>query len=213
MLAARKWRAMPPPRLTLPIARHISHAVGINGLPTAFVTPRHPPHSSLPELRACFVEQLPVRVADIAASDREELFGTCFRSMATKSLDDLMAEHRDDSQPVFSDEWREIYTPVSNDDTLLLGLRANVRYDKVATGRFEHRYIAWSKAQGCVAAQGGATVMCARDGGSVPIPAKWVYRMEVEFGDTWAAVQILEFRREAGLGSHLGTVDIDSDLK
>ena len=62
-----------------------------------------------------------------------------------------------------------------------------------------HRYIAWSKNQGRVAAQGGAIIQCMRDHAhACPIPKSWNYRIEVDFGECWASVKILEFKRETG---------------
>ena len=37
-------------------------------------------------------------------------------------------------------------------------------------------------------------------------------RMELDYGDCWASIKILEFRREQGMQSHLGTPNVD-DLK
>ena len=41
------------------------------------------------------------------------------------------------------------------------------------------------------------------------------HRMEVDYGECWASLKILEFRQEQGMPSHLGTpsIDVDNDLK
>jgi hypothetical protein len=180
-------------------------------------TPRHPLGSSLPELRACFVEQPPCRISERFGRqfDDELVYRTLFERLHNDALGDLTAYHAAERLvPTASDWWAEFYAPVDVDDTLLLGLRADVKYDRVCDGVFEHRYIAWSKAKGKVVAQGGAQIGCQGDGGEpAAIPPEWVYRMEVDYGDAWASLKILEFRREAGLGSHLGSAGIEDDLR
>lgn len=114
------------------------------------------------------------------------------------------------------DKWCESFGPVAMDDTMLLGVRAEIDSSMAKRGIFVHRYIAWSKAQQRVAAHGGATIRCeSLDGEPVNIPDGWVYRMEVDYGDAWAAQKILEFRREAGLPNHMmgrTGLEIDDDL-
>ena len=39
------------------------------------------------------------------------------------------------------------------------------------------------------------------DGRPAALPKRWVYNLEVEFGDCWASCSILEFRRATGLST------------
>ena len=134
--------------------------------PASLTAPRHPPHSSLPELRACFLEQRPIRVADLQRESRwhskrgqQHLWRVFLDAIGRHALNEL-ANECDEAQPTLSLDWSEVYTELSQCDTLLLGLRAIIRYEAVPSSRFEHRYIAWSKEQRRVAAQGGATILC-----------------------------------------------------
>ena len=166
---------------------------------------RTPPHTSLPELRACFREQAPVRASDRGAPIDADAFRMWFGTVCMDALDavDRDAEGDDAVLPTINDQWIETFDPqVASDDTLLIGLRADMSYDDVSEGRFEHRYVAWSKAEGRVAAHGGATIQAiAVDGRPAALPKRWVYNLEVEFGDCWASCSILEFRRATGLST------------
>lgn len=163
-------------------------------------TPRRPLPETLPELRATFNEQAPVRVSKLGSVDHAT-YDELFRSVCQEALDSLTSEDHV-TRAVVDSRWIEIYNPmIESDDTILLGLRANLRYDEVAHGTFEHSYIAWSKAQKRTLAQGGASISCERDSVRTPVPESWVYRLEVDHGDNWASVQILEFRRAMGLGN------------
>ena len=166
--------------------------------------------ASLPELRACFVEQKPLRmteagVADCAISAR-------FDAISKEALDKLARESDSAVETVLSDKWFEAYSPVSADDTVYVGLRAQIV--DAGVGLFEHHFVAWSRAQAKATAHGGVAIACRCHGMPVPIPDRWVYRMEVDFGDSWASVKILEFRRAVGLPSNFGLASggIDDEL-
>jgi len=179
--------------------------------------------TTLPELRACFVQQHPsVRGVDLAEELGTEQLSSAyyhrfFERLRTETLGILALEDGSaEIRPRVSGRWCEPLIaprPIAMDDTLFLGLRAEVDNASVEKGIFVHRYIAWSKAQGRVAAQGGATITCEGldSGEPVRIPDRWIYRMEVDYGDAWASVKILEFRRGMGLPSHLGARDLLED--
>jgi hypothetical protein len=182
--------------------------------------------SSLPELRACYQEQMPMAAMDVAATlgadpdakfINSTFFHSCFDAICDRTLEDLprttSAVESIRSTP--GDKWCKTFGSIAMDDTLLLGVRAEIDSKMVEHGRFVHHYIAWSKAQQRVAAHGGVIVSCEDlDGRSVRIPDAWVYQMEVAFGDAWAACKILEFRRAAGLPNHMlgHTLSADDDL-
>ena len=169
--------------------------------------PRHLLPTTLPEMRATYQETLPQRVSELEVSDAGVNYDRLFSRLRDDALRMLSNEPDEGVRTLISDAWVESYfdpvdPPIDAADTLFLGLRADVKYDRVADGVFEHRYIAWSKAQGRAIAQGGAVVSCERDGVAAAIPERWVYRMEVDFGDAWAANQIIEFRRATGSDVH-----------
>ena len=199
--------------------RLTTYALQVDGRSVAALSkPRHPLHASLPEVRACFVEALPVRVSQRFSKgeldDHDGVYQSLFETLRNDQLAELTAYSNPEVVPSPGDRWCEYYLPVAPDDTLFVGLRADVKYDRAEEGVFEHRYIAWSKASDQVAAQGGATIRCTRDAGDAcAIPPRWVHRMEVDYGEAWASVKILEFRREAGLGSNFGTNALEDDLK
>ena len=154
-----------------------------------------------------------------AKSINSTFFHSCFDTICDRTLQDLPRTSAavEGIKPIPGNKWCETLgsVSVSMDDTLLLGVRAEIDSTSVEHGRFVHHYIAWSKAQQRVAAHGGVVVSCEDlDGRSVRIPDAWVYQMEVAFGDAWAACKILEFRRAAGLPNHMmgHTLSPDDDL-
>ena len=178
---------------------------------------RHAVPETLPELRACFQEQRPVRVSDITPR-WPGMYQQLFASIGAEALEALEGEDQT-ARGVIGARWLELHDAAVNtlavDDSLVLGLRADLRYED-DNGTFQHRYIAWSKAQQRTLAQGGATITCMRDGEATRVPKSWVYRLEVDHGDHWASMKIIEFRRGMGLrtdGSHAHQLDgIDEDL-
>ena len=119
--------------------------------------PAHPAS----ELRACFRAAGRVRGSARGAPIDAAAFRLWFGTVCMDALDavDRDAEGDDAVLPTINDQWIETFDPpVASDDTLLIGLRADMSYDDVSEGRFEHRYFAWSKAEGRVAAHGGATI-------------------------------------------------------
>lgn len=166
---------------------------------------------SLAELRALFLETRLHR----GAADGSATYERRFSELAAESLGTLpRAGDAAAVQPVLRGLWVERYDSAVDaraqpskddaDDTLIVGLRAELRYDDVPTGTFGHRYVAWSKRRDVAVAQGGATITCERGGEAAPVPDGWIHRLEVDHGDSWAAVKIIEFRTGAGLASDGG---------
>ena len=85
---------------------------------------------------------------------------------------------------------------------LLVGARCE--RDSSATDQFKHEFIAWSKLQGQPVAMGGLTMACERDGERVIVPESWMSRMELDYGDAWASLRIIAFRRGVGLPTRVG---------
>jgi len=175
------------------------------GLP-AFALP-----NTLPEMRACFQEAKRIEVASLGGANlvNHSFFEMSFGSVCDQALARLAKE---DVVVANSNRWQELYgAPVNSHDTLLLGIRACI-ITAAPVGEFRHRYIAWSKVQQRAVAQGGLTIHCEGiDGHRVPLPTRWVNRMELDFGETWASTQIVEFRRGTGLPTRVGEgMDADS---